>query len=113
MLFRSLILIGLAVLIFVLCLLFLHFEFLSSGLWWTLFSLLGLATFTAILGRQGQGSMSPMINMIGIIAQCIIATLSFIFFWWQGGVAMIVAWILWTMFLSPITALIIGSLSSR
>lgn len=110
---RGLSLIGLAILIFVLCLNFLHFEFLSSGLWWTLFCLMGLSTFISVFGRHGQGTLSPTINLIGNIAGFIIDIISFIFFWWQGGVAMIVAFLLWTMFVVPVSSLIHGLIRLR
>lgn len=102
MLLRAIIVIGLSVLIFVLCFTLLYFDFYASKLWWVLFFLLGLFEFVAIFGRSGRGVYSPHINMTGNILVFLVIVLSFIFFWWQGGVGMIIAWILWTMFCTPL-----------
>ena len=106
MFIRGLTLIGLAILIFVLCVTFLHFDFLSSGLWWTLFFLLGISTFVAVFGGSGHGTLSPTLYLFGFIAVFITVILSFIFFWWQGGVGMVVASLIWMMFLIPIVHLV-------
>ena len=107
---RCLITIAFSIIVFILCYSFLHFEFYSSGLWWTLFFLLGLAEFTAIFGRQGAGTISPLLNLIGNLAGFIIVILSFIFFWWQGGVGMLVASLLWLMFMGSISLIIHGAI---
>ena len=112
MLIRALILIGLAILIFVLCLTFLHYDFLSSGLWWTLFFLLGLSEFVDIFGHLGHGMLSPKLELFGFIAASIIVILSFVFFWWQGGVGMIVAFLIWLIFLNPIVNLVFMFMNS-
>jgi F0F1-type ATP synthase membrane subunit a len=112
MFIRGLTLIGLAILIFVLCVAFLHFDFLSSGLWWTLFFLLGISEFVAVFGRSGHGTLSLTLNLFGNIAAFITVILSFIFFWWQGGVGMVVAWLIWMMFLIPIVGLVFMFMNS-
>ena len=113
MLIRALILIGLAILIFVLCLTFLHYDFLSSGLWWTLFFLLGLSEFVYIFGHLGHGMLSPKLELFGFIAASITVILSFVFFWWQGGAGMVVAVIIWILLSSPIVAVVRNWLSSK
>ena len=108
MVIRGLALIGLPILIFVLCLTFLHFDFFSSGLWWMLFFLLGISQFVFAFGKLGRGTLSPTLTYLGWIVVFTVGILSFVFFWWQGGVAMIVAGFLWMMFLTPIVVLTFG-----
>jgi len=112
MLIRALILISLAILIFILCLTFLHFDFLSSGLWWTLFFLLGLSEFVYIFGHLGRGILSPKLQLSGFAAASIVVIFSFVFFWWQGGVGMIVAFLIWLIFLNPIVNLVFMLMNS-
>ena len=91
--------------ILIVCIIFLHFDFLKSGLWWVLFSLVGLSEFLALLGRKGIGQRA--LQPLGDICGLVVTILSFICFWWQGGVAIIVSWIIWLMFLMPLIDIIV------
>jgi hypothetical protein len=85
-------------------------EFLSSGLFWLFFVLSGVFSFVYQFGRSGRGTLSPLIRDIGVIALTIITILSFVFMWWQGGVAILVSWgVVWTI---PI-GIVFGLLSRK
>jgi len=114
LLIRTLIFRGLvAVLIFTLGLAFLHLNFLHSGLWWMLFSLLGLSELTARFASHGHGIPSTIIEFSGNVAMSVIVILAFVFFWWQGGAGMVVAAIIWILLSSPIAAVAMNWLSSK
>jgi len=84
-------------------------EFLSSGLWWTFFILTGLFLFIYQFGRQGHGTMSPIIMVIGGAASLVILILAFVFFWWQGGLGIAVSWIVWSI----LTGIVFGLIGRR
>ena len=84
--------------IFVVCVIFLHFNFLTSPLWWCFFFLEGLAIFLISLGVRGHRINNPVIWLVVECMVPITTILSFIFFWWQGGVAIIISCIIWFFF---------------
>jgi len=74
-------------------------DFLSSGLFWMFFILTGVFMFVFEFGYSSRGilhsSVCQFSMTIGGIALTIITILSFIFMWWQGGVAILVSEFIW------------------
>jgi hypothetical protein len=75
-------------------------DFLSSGLFWMFFVLTGVFMFIFEVGYSGgrgflTRSLSQFFMTIGGMALTIITILSFIFMWWQGGVAILVSSFIW------------------
>lgn len=82
-------------------------TFLSNGLFWLLFFLLGFSLFIALYGRHSRGFFSPLMMHLGSGGVLIIVVLSFIFMWWQGGVAILVSWVIWAMVYGAFRGLIL------
>ena len=84
-------------------------DFLSSGLFWLFFVLTGAFMFIFEIGYSGRGvlnaSFCQLFMTIGGIALTIITILSFIFMWWQGGVAILISEFVWM-----IIATIVGNI---
>jgi lipopolysaccharide export LptBFGC system permease protein LptF len=81
-------------------------DFLSSGLFWLFFALIGIFSFIYQFGRGGRGTLSPLIMKIGGLALIMITILSFVFMWWQGGVAILASWIIWAIILGIVFGLL-------
>jgi len=111
--------------IFIICITFLHFDFLKSPFWWCLFFLAGLSIFLesfgtrempynkdaarawARAGLKGYGGPGPIMLALGKVIGPITIILAFIFFWWQGGVAIIISCIIWFFFVFSLLNLIV------
>jgi len=76
-------------------------DFLSNGLFWLFFSLVALFMLIFEIGYSGRGiltrSLSRLFMVIGNVALTIVGILSFIFMWWQGGVAILISCFIWMM----------------
>lgn len=76
-------------------------NFLSSGLFWLFFALTGVFMFLFEFGYSGRGilkaSLCQLSLTIGGLALMIITILSFVFMWWQGGVAILVSGFIWVI----------------
>ena len=82
-------------------------DFLSNNLFWLFFTLTGVFMFVYQFGRGGRGTLSPLIMNIGAAALIVISILSFIFMWWQGGLAILVSFtIIWPIFWAMVFGLI-------
>jgi len=84
-------------------------DFLSSGLFWIFFALTGIFVFIYEFGYSGRGILAaPLCQLsmtIGGLALVIVTVLSFIFMWWQGGVAILISGFIWV-----IIAFIVGNI---
>jgi len=84
-------------------------DFLSNGLFWLFFALIGVFMFMFEFGYSGRGilkySLCQLAMTVGGLALNIIVILSLIFMWWKGGVAIIVSTFIWM-----IIAFIVGNI---
>ena len=76
-------------------------DFLSSGIFWMFFALVAVFMLIFEIGYSGRGTLTRLLSQLfmGIanIALIIIGVLSFIFMWWQGGVAILISGLIWMM----------------
>jgi hypothetical protein len=74
-------------------------EFLTKGLFWIFFALTGLFMFVYEFGYSGRGifrtSLCQLSMTVGGFILFIIMILSFVFMWWQGGVAILISGFIW------------------
>lgn len=77
-------------------------DFLHNGLFWLFFVLTGVFMFVYQHGRN----TSRLIEHIGGIPLTIILVLSFIFMWWQGGVAILASWLIWAIVEGTVSGLL-------
>ncbi len=82
-------------------------DFLSSGLFWLFFALVGVFWVIHEFAHGGRDTLSLLINAIDTIAFCIVLILSFIFMWWQGGVAILVSGFIWAIITGFVRGLLI------
>lgn len=64
----------------------LHIFFTPNGLWVTFMLISFVAGIIHSFGRYGNGSYSRNIESIGVLLLTIFLILSFVFFWWKGGI---------------------------
>ena len=87
-------------------------DFLSNGLFWLFFALTGVFIIIFELGYSGRGilrlSLCELLMAIGLLLSTIVMILSFIFIWWQGGMAIIISYLIWM-----IIATIVGNFLRR
>jgi hypothetical protein len=83
-------------------------DFLSNGLFWIFFALTGVFMFLFESGYSGKGilntSLCQLFMTIGGLVLTVVLILSFVFIWWQGGLAILVSDFIWM-----IIAFIIGN----
>lgn len=76
-------------------------DFLSSGQFWLFFALVGASLIIYEIGHSGHDILRPSLSLLfiatGGIASMIVLILSFIFMWWQGGVAILVSGFIWVI----------------
>jgi hypothetical protein len=72
-------------------------EFLSTGKFWVFFVLIGFFSFVYQYGRGTRGQYSSLIKNLGGWAMMIITILAFVFMWWQGGLAILISWLIWAI----------------
>jgi ABC-type transport system involved in multi-copper enzyme maturation permease subunit len=64
-------------------------DFLSSPLWWVLFSLSAVFCFVMRFGNHGRGTLSPLIRVLGFIGLLAIAIVTFFIIDWKACIAII------------------------
>jgi hypothetical protein len=92
-------------------------DFLSSGLFWLFFALVGVSLIIYEIGHSGRDTLRPALSLLfiatGGIASMIVLILSFIFMWWLGGVAILVSGFIWVIIASIVGNIVRGFLLRR